>query len=468
MPRELVEGTDGLGLVGEDRHARGTERCSHARLRDRHRDRLAGRSGELGGVAREGLDVVAHARHGDRGVASHDRQDRAQQAIIGEQRRRDVDGIADGGEAREHRGELALGLFRKRCQRHAEVGGDVRRHHAGGAGIADRDQAAALRPPALEVELRGIDEIRHVLRPPDAVAPEEGIDHAILVGERARVRARGSLPGRGATGLEGDHGDPAAARGLRDLGERRRVGDRFEIKQQQTDRGILEHGARELGRGHVGVIAGGVRVAHADAARAQEAIGHHAHRAALAHDRDWPVFRRRLQEHGGEARDRTGAEIGEALRVGTDESHARGARRSDHCVLLGPAGRAGLAEARSHDDRHFDPALGAGRHRHHRRLAGHRHDHEVRSLRQAREIGIALVPLDLRAVRIDRINRASGAPITATDRGARAARNVDGDVMRGFVTWTEVGGHKDRGRRTQLRHSEAAAGRRASLMWTGR
>ena len=49
---------------------------------------------------------VVWQREVGRGVASHHGQDRAQQAIVGEERRGDVDGVADGGEARQHRREL--------------------------------------------------------------------------------------------------------------------------------------------------------------------------------------------------------------------------------------------------------------------------------------------------------------------------------------------------------------------------
>ncbi len=68
--------------------------------------------------------------------------------------------------------------------------------------------------------------------------------------------------------------------------------------------------------------------------RAQQPVRHHAHGAALADDADRPVGRRRLDEHRGEARDRAGAEVGQALRVRPEHPHAAGPRGLDHRALL--------------------------------------------------------------------------------------------------------------------------------------
>jgi len=93
---------------------------------------------------------------------------------------------------------------------------------------------------------------------------EESIDHAVLVGERTRMRARGVLPGRGASRLERDHRQPALTGDARGLRERGGIPDRLEVEQQQLEIGVLGDHGRHLGHRHVGIVAGGLHVAHAD------------------------------------------------------------------------------------------------------------------------------------------------------------------------------------------------------------
>ena len=143
-----------------------------------------------------------------------------------------------------------------------------------------------------------------------------------------------------------------------------RFGNALEVKQQQLDLGVLGDRDREFADRDIGIVAGGVRMAHADAALTQESDRHRRQRAALAEHRDVAFRAIHIHEHGGEAGDRAGAEIGEPLRIGTDDAHAGLVRGLDHPPFLGLAGHCvDLAEARRHHDRDLDAVRGAIFHR---------------------------------------------------------------------------------------------------------
>src|SRR5207302_3210227 len=82
------------------------------------------------------------------------------------------------------------------------------------------------------------------------------------------------------------------------------------------------------------------------------------------------------------------------------------ARALGHRPLHGPALRARLAEARGEDHRDSHAPRGALVHSGDRGVAAHDDEHKLGHLRQRGERGIAPQPLDLGAVRIDRIDRA--------------------------------------------------------------
>ena len=167
--------------------------------------------------------------------------------------------------------------------------------------------------------------------------------------------------------------------------------------------GIFRHHRCQLGDRNVAVVAGRVRMAHADAAAAQQAVWHHAHRPRLADHRDRPVHGWRFDVHGGKRQDRAAAEVGQPLGVGPDDAHAAGVRGIAHALFLGLAfDRIGLAEAGSHHHRGLHAALGALLDRFDGRVACQRDDRRLRRFRQIRQRGIGLVSLDLRTLRVDR------------------------------------------------------------------
>ena len=208
------------------------------------------------------------------------------------------------------------------CQ--SQPGGGIGRHHARRTRVADHDQPAAGRTPALQIGLGGAHQLVHVGDAPDAVLPEERVDDAVLVGQRAGVRPRRRLTAHRATGLDRDDRHVALARHGRDPGQHRRVLDALDVEQQQAHGRVLDHGQGQLRQRHVRVVPGGVGVADADAALAQQPVRRDAHHAALADDADRAVGRLDLDEHRREAGDGAGPEIRQPLRIGPDDAHASG------------------------------------------------------------------------------------------------------------------------------------------------
>ncbi len=98
---QLRQHAQGLGLVGEGRDAARAERRRHAvPTRAATTTRLAARGLEGRGVGREGLHVVARARHRDvdeeqvgRRIARQHGQHAAEEAAVRQQRGRDIDRV---------------------------------------------------------------------------------------------------------------------------------------------------------------------------------------------------------------------------------------------------------------------------------------------------------------------------------------------------------------------------------------
>ena len=146
-------------------------------------------------------------------------------------------------------------------------------------------------------------------------------------------------------------------------------------------------------------------MANADAALAQKPDRHRRQRAALTEHGDMAFGAVHVHEHGGEAGDGAGAEIGQALRVRPDNAHAGFLRGFHHAAFLGLARhRVDLAKTRRHHHRDLDAVRRAFVHRAHGVVAGYRDDHHLGCFRQVGEARIALVALHFRPRRIDREN----------------------------------------------------------------
>ena len=270
---------------------------------------------------------------------------------------------------------------------------------------------------------------------------EERVNDAVLVGERAGMRLGRLAAGFGAAGFQRDDRQVAIECHGGEFFQIFFLGDALEIKQQQLHLGILGDGNSEFADGNVRIVAGGMGVTDADAALAQEPDRHRGQRAALAEHRDVPLGPVHVHEHGGEARDGAGAEIGEALRIGADDAHAGLVCRLDHAALLRLAGDGiDLTKTRRHHHRDLDAVRGAVLHHTDGVVAGDRDDHHVGGFRQVSQAVVAFVTLHLGARRIDRENLALEAELVevmqrpAADLVGVFRRTDDGD---GF--WIECG-----------------------------
>ena len=103
---------------------------------------------------------------------------------------------------------------------------------------------------------------------------EEGIDHTVLIGERAGVGLRRRAPGFGAAGFERDDRQITVERDRGEFFQIFLLGNAFEIQQQQFYLRILGDRDREFADRDVGIVTGGVGVADTNAALAQEPDRH--------------------------------------------------------------------------------------------------------------------------------------------------------------------------------------------------
>ncbi|CFW85660.1 Uncharacterised protein [Bordetella pertussis] len=217
---------------------------------------------------------------------------------------------------------------------------------AGRARVAEDGQAVAGQMAAAQQQLRAHDQAARVGHAQDAMLAEPGVQRLVLGGDGAGVRLRGLQALRRNAGLQGQHGHLARTR---QRGRARQGGGRgqaFHVEQDQPDFGVAQHRLGEVRDVEVAFVAGGDRVAHADAFGAQVRVRDHAHRAALADDGHRPVGGGNLAQQGGEGRQGAVAEIGQALGVRPQQAHAgrRGGRL--HVLLRLPSGFAALGRHR--------------------------------------------------------------------------------------------------------------------------
>lgn len=236
---------------------------------------------------------------------------------------------------------------------------------------------------------------------------EEGIDHAVFVRQRAGVRLRRLTTRFRTPRLQRDDRQIAVERDGCEFFEIFLFRNALEIEQQQLDFWIFRHGDRQFADGDIRIVAGRVGVTHADALLAQEADRDGRERAALAQHRHVALGAVHIHEHGREAGDGAGAEIGEALRIRTDDPHPGLVRDLDHVPFLGLArNRVDFTETRRHHHRDLDATRRAILHRADGVVAGDGDDHHLRRFRQILQARIALVALHFRPRRIDRKNLA--------------------------------------------------------------
>jgi len=258
----------------------------------------------------------------------------------------------------------------------------------------------------------------------------------------APVRAGRGLPGRCARGLYGQDRHIAPGRQRCGFGQQPGIAQGFGIHQDQAQRRVFEqapHGARHI---HVGLIARGHHVAHAQALAAQSAIQDARAGAALADDGDGAVLRGALVDHRGKVQHGAGLKVRNALRIRAYQSETGCAGPPHQRLLRGKPGCAQFRKARRVDHRAARTGRYALRQRSIDLAAGQTDDHQIGRLRQISQTGVARQALHLGAPGVDRVDVALKA--VAAHVGNRPAAGLDGVV--GSAE------HGDTARRQQLQH----------------
>jgi len=256
--------------------------------------------------------------------------------------------------------------------------------------------------------------------------------------QRAGVRGRRGLALLGGADLEHDHRLLPPARHVQRLDQAAGIAARFHAAQDDAGFVVLRERGNAVGHVHVGFVAGGD-----EAADAQAAIGHGAHREAadvarLRDDARLPRRRHALFECDGEGADQLVHHIDGAQAVGAQQPHAVAAHHADQFGLQGRAFGAGLGKAGRQHDHAADTAPGTVPHGLQCSLRGNGHDGHVRRRGRLQDRGIGLQALDGPALGVDGIDGAGIAVLAQQLDGAAAdLRDVVGGTDHGDAVGLE-------------------------------
>ena len=222
--------------------------------------------------------------------------------------------------------------FGQRGQRQPQALRRVRGQYASRAGIADRDQIPAPGPPPVQVERGRVHQILRVVGAPDTQIAQKRVHPVIFDFGGAGMRACGALAAFGAAGFQRHDGQIARVRNRRRLGQLVRIVDGFEVQQQQLDVRILSDMRRQFRHRDIGLVAGGMTVAHADMALMQKTVDQLRQGAALADDRNRPGHAGSVVKNCGKIGDGAGAEARTTATLTPRRAHC-----STACTVPSPA-----------------------------------------------------------------------------------------------------------------------------------
>ena len=405
----LAQRIDGVDLVKEDRHVPRAEFAPHGFLWRADDERLALRLREILRRVRDRRHIIARPRDGNADhehvtlrIMAEDVERLREHLGLAEHRSRQIERIARGAEIRQHAIDARERLRREVGERQVRALGCVSAHHTDSARMAHHDGASASGIEPADIERRRIGHLADVARAPNPVVAQKCVESAVVHHQGAGVRrgCDGAAPAVAA--FEQDDLGAMACGGPRGLREHLRTVHGLDVDQNEFDRGIRRDRARQFRNPEVGIVAGRDEVTYAHSGLAQIGVGHDARGAALAHQRDRPVHRLDVHEHGAEVEYRSTGEIGNALCIRADHPHAMGVGIIDHAALRALAFLAHLGEPRRHDDRHRDTPPGALRHRINRPRAFDRDNRRLRLFRQVVDPGKAAQTLHFGAGRIHR------------------------------------------------------------------
>ncbi len=259
----------------------------------------------------------------DAGVVADDGDQVALPRAVAPDHRRVVERVRDRGGRRDALAQRGRGGRGERGQVEAEPLGLVGAEAGVAAGAGEDGQAAPARPGAADRERLGeLEQLVRVGRPRRAGLLDERAEHAVVAGDRARVRRRGGGADGGGADLQ--HRDPDA----RVRAGRERVaqaGAVAGVLDQQRDRADLRLGGQVLEvvrRGQHRLVAARDRRVQPQTPAGRERVDGEV--AALRHERDVA----RLLRHERVAPERrAGVERDEAVAVGAADGERVAERR---------------------------------------------------------------------------------------------------------------------------------------------
>ncbi len=296
--------------------------------------------------------------------------------------------------------------IRQRGHGEPEIGGAVRRHHAGAAAVGDDGKAVAGRTEAERQRPGCGEQMRDGLHAHDADAADGGVEHVVRPDQRGGVRHRGFRTGGMASDLDQDNRLDARG-GAQRAHEAARVADAFDVHQDAVGVGVGDEEIEDLAEVHVGGGAHRNDAGKSDIVAGGPVQDGGAQRAGLRDEGDVAGVRRALVE-GGVQPD-GGAHDAEA--VGADQSDVVAVRGLHQLPLQRGAGRAGLAETGGDDDRRFhavDAAVFEDAGHALRRGGDH---HQLDRLADLGDGGIGALSLHHGMAGVDRIQRALEAAL---------------------------------------------------------
>ncbi len=317
----------------------------------------------------------------------------------------ELQGVAD----RRAGGEESREPLRRRLRerRHGQTGrlAGARAEDAGTAPVREDRDAAPCRKRLPVESGREVEHLVQRVGPDDPRLTEERVHDGFARDER-RGGGSGGLRGRSRL-----HDDDRLfpAHDPRDPGEAARISEGLQIEKDDACRIVPLPVLQKVVAGDVGLVADADEGRDADMALPRESQHRHAEDAALGRHRHAPAWRQDGGDRGVEPDLRIG--VDDAHRVGTDEAHPVAANPLEELLLQVTSSGIAVQKADRDDDEGADAGGGAIVHGIQHALARDRHDGEIGPLRDLAGRRVGRQRVDVRRIRVHRVDRAVKAAL---------------------------------------------------------
>ena len=309
--------------------------------------------------------------------------------------------------------------------------------HARAARERDNADAVAFRHAPRAKHFHHVDKVVHVAHLDEAAVAERGLEQFVARGHARGMRCRGLAADVGIADFPYEDGLAELERALAEGDQALPVGDAFHEHHHRIVFTALEEELRELEHRNIGFVAGRDRVIEADTIIGRG--GDHAEtETAGLRDHRARAGDQRLQLHGAAKADaRVVVQVQHAQAVGADQAHAAAFCGLYQLFLQCYAVAADFAEARrQHDGERYAVSAALLDDAQHV-VRRQRHQRDIAGLGYGGDVLVTGEALDLRVLRIDRIDLALDSRIRsaasaagrrcATDRWRRRRRRRRAD-----------------------------------------